>query len=154
MVLMFLENLFEDVFENIILKFWSHEEKVALLKLLYEIYNSDHDFSEEEVQDFNKRLAALDVDMDQISKLSVDNAVEILQSDKLKHDLIYIVLAEAVFKDEDYDDIEKEYMKKFVDKYNIDENRLKEKMNESKNRKIEHIMRKWIEEMNEGKYFE
>ena len=148
---MLLENLFEDVFENIILKFWSHEEKVALLKLLYEIYNSDHDFSEEEVQDFNKRLAALDVDMDQINKLSVDNAVEILQSDKLKHDLIYIVLAEAVFKDEDYDDIEKEYMKKFVEKYNIDENRLKEKMNESKNRKIEHIMRDWIEEINEGK---
>ena len=148
---MLLKNLFEDVFENIILKFWSHEEKVALLKLLYEIYNSDHDFSEEEVQDFNKRLAALDVDMDQINKLSVDNAVEILQSDKLKHDLIYIVLAEAVFKDEDYDDIEKEYMKKFVEKYNIDENRLKEKMNESKNRKIEHIMRDWIEEINEGK---
>ena len=151
---MLLENLFENVFENIILKFWSHEEKEALLKVLFEIYNSDHDFSKNEVQDFNKRLAALDVNMDQISQLPLDNAVEILQSDKLKHDLIYIVLAEAVFKDEDYDDIEKEYMKKFVDKYNIDESRLKEKMNESKNRKIEHIMRKWIEEMNEGKYFE
>lgn len=144
---MFIKTYFEHVFENIILKFWSFEEREALLKVLYEIYNSDHEFSSNEVDDFNKKLESLGVTVEQINQLPLDKAVDILQKDKLKHDHIYFVLAEAIFKDMDYDDIEKSYIQKIVEKYNLNESHLKEKIEEVRGEIIKDIMQRWEKEI-------
>jgi len=149
---MLLEDLFRNVIENIVLKFWSQEEKEALLKILYEIYNIDHEFSIEEVKHFNDKLNAINVDSDRIKTLPLKDAVKILQTDKLKKDLIYIVLAEAIFKDEDYDMMERSYIEKIIQEYDIDEKKLKGKIKEIRDKKFEKVLKGWIKEIKSGKY--
>lgn len=146
---MFLGRLFKSAIENIVLRFWSQEEKEALLRILHEIYNCDHEFSAEEVKDFNDRLRSLNVDYERIKALPIEDAVRILHEDKLKKDIIYLVLAEAIFKDEDFDSIEKIYIDNFVQKYSIDKERLKEKIKEVRDRKFEEALRGWIKEIEE-----
>jgi hypothetical protein len=147
-----LNTLFKNALENIVLKFWAPEEKEALLKILYEIYNCDHDFSAAEVADFNSRLASMHVDMDHLRSVSLSEAVKILHKDKLKKDIVYTIIADAVFKDEDYDSFEKAFIEKFIRKYDISEDRLKEKIKEVRDSKIDETLKQWAHEIAEGTY--
>lgn len=135
---------FRELIEDIGPKFWSHEEKEALLKIIHEIYNCDYAFGPEEVEDFNKKLKALGCNIDEIQEFTIERAIEILQRDKLKHELIYLIIAEAIFKDEDYDSLEKEYIQKFTQKYGLLEDTLKEKIEKISNEKFANVLSEWL----------
>ena len=142
-----LQYFFADVFENVVLKFWSQKEKVALLKIIFEIYHSDNVFTIDEANDFNERLEKLDVAINQIKQMNLHEAVSILQDDKLKEELVYIFLAQAVFKDEDFDGFEQEFINKFVAKYNISEEKLNHHIKRIRDKKLEAILSEWINEI-------
>lgn len=142
-----LQYFFPDVFENVVLKFWSQKEKVALLKIIYEIYHSDNAFTIDEANDFNERLEKLDVAINQIKQMNLHEAVAILQDDKLKEELVYIVLAQAIFKDEDFDDFEQEFINRFVEKYNISEEKLNHHIKRIRDKKLDKILSDWINEI-------
>ncbi len=142
-----LQYFFADVFENVVLKFWSQKEKVALLKIIYEIYHSDNAYTIDEANDFNKRLEKLDVDINQIKQVNLHEAVSILQDDKLKEELVYIFLAQAIFKDEDFDDFEQEFLNRFVEKYNISEETLNHHIKRIRDKKLDKILSDWINEI-------
>jgi len=134
---------FREFIENIGPRFWSHKEKEALLKVIYEIYNCDFAFTAPEVKDFNEKLKALGCNIEEIRDLEIERAIEILQEDKLKHELIYLIIAEAIFKDEDYDLVEKEYIQKFIQKYGLLEKTLNEKIEKISNEKFENVLSQW-----------
>lgn len=142
-----IQNFFADVFEPVILQFWSQKEKEALLKIIYDIYHSDNAFTINEVNDFNNRLKKLDVEIDQIKQTNLHEAVSILQEDKLKEELVYIILAQSVFKDEDFDGYEQYFINRFVEKYNISEEKLDHQIKRIRDKKLDAILSEWINEI-------
>ncbi|HHA19777.1 MAG TPA: hypothetical protein ENK70_08740 [Methylophaga sp.] len=150
---MLIKELFESAVHNVVLKFWSQSEKEALLKIVHEIYHSDKEFSHEEENDFNKKLKSLDVDIDNINKLSIDDATTILKADKVKKELMYIIIAEAIFKDEDYDKMEKSFVEGLIGKYGIDEAELKEHIKVKRNKLLNDVLSDWVKEIDEGDHF-
>jgi len=85
----------------------------------------------------------LGCNIEEIRDLEIERAIEILQEDKLKHELIYLIIAEAIFKDEDYDLVEKEYIQKFIQKYGLLEKTLNEKIEKISNEKFENVLSQW-----------
>ena len=149
---MLLKEIFESAVNDVVLKFWSQSEKEALLKIVYEIYRSDQEFAPEEEKDFNEQLTSLGVDVEQLNKLSVEEAAAILRSDKVKKELMYIILAEAIFKDNDYDKMEKSFVEKLISKYGINEAELKEQINAKRDKILGDELKAWVKEIDEGKY--
>jgi hypothetical protein len=147
---MLLKDIFESAVNAVVLKFWSQREKEALLKLVHEIYHSDQEFSQEEEKDFNDKASSLGVDVAQLEKISIDEAVTVLQADKAKKQLMYIILAEAVFKDDDYDKMEKSFVQKLIKKYAVNEDELKEQINAKRDKIMGDVLKDWIKEIDEG----
>jgi len=138
---------FKEIMAEIIPQFWSQEEKEALLRIIYEIYTCDYTFSPYEVKDFKKKLNVLGCDMKRVKRLNLDEAIDILKKNKLKKELIYIIIAEAIFKDEDYDSIEREYIDRFVKKYDIPQDILNDKITRIRNEKFEKVLFEWYRQI-------
>ncbi len=128
-------------------RFWSEEEREALLRVVYEIYNSDYAFTPHEVRDFNEKLGALGVDMDRVRDLALPEAMQILHRDKFKRELIYIIMAEAIFCDDDYDSVEREFMEKLIEKYDLPRQSVYEKISQIQAEKLDAVLTQWLREM-------
>lgn len=148
--MMLIKEWFELALNNVVLKFWSQSEKEAILKIVLEIYHSDKQFTSDEKKDFNEQLASLDVDVEQVKNLSVSDATDILKADKVKKDLMYIILAEAIFKDDDYDEMEKSFVASLIEKYGLDEDELKAQVKVKRDKILTVILSGWVKEIDEG----
>lgn len=146
---MLLKEIFESAVNTVILKLWSQSEKDALLKIVHELYHSDQEFSAQEEEDFNDKASALGVDVAQLEQLTVAEAVAVLQSDKVKKKLMYIILAEAVFKDDDYDKMEKSFVQNLIGKYALDEVELKEQIKTKRDEILTDVLKGWVEEIDD-----
>ncbi|HEX19702.1 MAG TPA: hypothetical protein ENG78_02620 [Acidiferrobacteraceae bacterium] len=62
-------------FHETILKFWSEEEKIALMKIIHDIYVSDNEFSDEERNDYRQMLNKLNINEVDVDNIGIENAV-------------------------------------------------------------------------------
>ena len=86
---------------------WRKEEKKALLKITYEIYNIDCDFSSEEKEDFNKYIKKFDLEVNEVIFINLKDAISILKKDSKKLEITYEWIAEAIYKDGVFDEKER-----------------------------------------------
>lgn len=132
---------------NLAPRFWEKKERTAFLKLISEIYESDFAVTLEETSFLKKQQFFLDIDDEELEKMNLDKAIKILRKDKLKEELIYILIAEAVFKDEDYDAYEQEFVDELIRKYNISESKLSSRISDIRDKKIGSVLEEWYKEI-------
>ncbi len=138
---------FKEAVEEFTLRFWSEEEKLALLKILHDIYVADKNFSAEEIRDFSEKAKKLKVSEEKAVNMKAEYAIDVLSKDKLKKDLIYILLAEAVFKDGDYDELESAYITKFEENYKVSRDLLERNIKQIQAIKIDKVLSDWTNEI-------
>ncbi|OGL45273.1 MAG: hypothetical protein A2161_10640 [Candidatus Schekmanbacteria bacterium RBG_13_48_7] len=149
---MMVEEIKMLIINGILSKFWKQDKKEALLKVLYEIYNCDKVFTIEEANDFNKKCKKLNIDSQNMKAISIKKAITIIQNDKLLNDLLYFIIASAVYKDKDYDQQERSQIDEIIKKYNLNEKILIERIKEIRNKNIKKLLNEWEKEIQDGKY--
>lgn len=143
---------FEELKQRVLLKFWKEEEKLALAKLMYEIYRVDGQFGPQETEHFHSFFD--EEDESRLSSLSLKDAVETLKSDPDKMDLVYILIIDALFADSDYDKVEQAFVDQLVDKYGLSKQKLTEEIAKQQNEILTEALENYIkniEKTNLGK---
>ena len=122
---------------------WSKEEQLSLLRILDDLYRSDNDDARAEVQDFRRKLMVSNVQAEEVEELEIDEAMEILHADQTKQELLYIILAAAVFRDGKFAGEERSFLNELVQKHQLDSQKLEIRLSEQKSRHIEEILKDW-----------
>ena len=95
------------------------------------------------VQDFRRKLMVSNVEAEEVEELEIDKAMEILHADQTKQELLYIILAAAVFRDGKFAWEERSFLNELVQKYQLDSQKLEIRLSEQKSRHIEEIPKNW-----------
>ena len=129
------------------LKNWSKEEKSSLLRIVYEVYNADHNFSEKEEIEFKEILSKLKLSWkEDISGINLDTAMEILKKDTQKMEIVYTYIARGVYSDGLYDFKEQEFIKKLALKYGLSLSKLENSIVSEKTKRVESLDLEELEE--------
>lgn len=138
---------FKNSFEDIALKQWPDEEKLALMKVIHAIYVADHEFSSLEQTDFKQKLESLGISQDSLDNLKLHKALEILEKDKFKHDLAYSLMADAVFKDDNYNEIEAAFIDYLEEHHAVSREKLEEHIEMARHDKLDVILENWVRQI-------
>jgi uncharacterized tellurite resistance protein B-like protein len=142
-----LEPLFNQLIAKAAPRFWHKNERIAFLKLVHEIFYSDSEYSNLEKAFFEDYSHFLGISKNDIDQMNLEMAIQILQEDKLQNDIIYILVAEAIFKDEDFDQVEQQFVETLSEKYRMSEIKLNSKIKEVRDRKIGEVLEDWYNRM-------
>jgi hypothetical protein len=129
------------------LKNWSKEEKSSLLRIVYDVYNADNNFSELEEKEFRENLSKLKLSWkEDISGINLDTAMDILKKDPLKMEIVYSHIARGVYSDGLYDFKEQEYIKNLALKYDLSLSKLESSIVLEKKRRVDSLDLEKLEE--------
>jgi hypothetical protein len=142
-----LEPILMNISAHIASRFWQKNERIAFLRLAYEILLSDSAYTNLEQSFLDQYLTFLDIRQDDVTLMKLETAIEILEQDKLKHRIIYILIAEAVFIDEDFDKMEQEFIDELTKKYGLSLQLLNNTIMKIRDRKIGIILEEWYNEI-------
>ena len=131
--------------DRLSVKLWNTEDKTALLKIAYEIYNADNAFSEAEKAEFHKYAKFLGVSDGPVMSLSLGEAFELLKKDSKKIHLAYLWIAHAVFADESFTTPEKQTLDNWVKNYHLDAQLISAQIDRVRNKKLEEILEDWAQ---------
>lgn len=142
---------FKEKFNDLSVSFWNENEKIALMRIIHGIYVSDNEFNKLEQEYFQDKLAALNIDAVSVDAMKMQDAFTILAEDKIKNKLVYIFMAEALFKDDDYDKLEKSYIATMKERYPLSGKQLDETISLMRDKKLEAVLKDWIVEIENTK---
>jgi hypothetical protein len=140
-------NYFKEQFDELLITLWSKQEKIALMSIIHAIYVADNEFARLEHKDFLYKLDGLNVDARDVDAMSLDEAFGILAKDESKNRLVYIFMADALLKDNDYDAAEQSCIEVMKERYPISGELLDEALKEVRNRKLYDILQDWVKEI-------
>ncbi|MCB1144815.1 MAG: TerB family tellurite resistance protein [Leptospiraceae bacterium] len=119
---------------------WTKQEKTALLRLVYEIYNSDKDFSEKEEEDFTRQLNEMGLNWrDDISKIQLEEATSLLKNDPKKLKIAYGYLAHAVLADGTIAQGELDFLKNLSGKFGFSISEIEALIYEDRDKEIKKL---------------
>ena len=133
---------FKEKFDDLSISFWDKDEKTALMRIIHGLYVADNEFD---------KLDDVNVDAHAVDAMPMNDAIELLAKDKLKNKLVYIFMAEALFKDDDYDNVEKSYVSTLKQRYPISDEMLDDAIKLVRDRKLEVALREWVDEIKASK---
>ena len=139
---------FKQKFDDLSVSVWEKNEKIALMRIIHGLYVADNEFDKLEQEFFQSKLEILDVDVHAVDAMPMKDAIELLAKDRLKNKLVYIFMAEALFKDDDYDNLEKSYVDTLKQRYPLSDEMLDEAIKLVRDRKLEVALREWVDENN------
>lgn len=142
---------FKEKFDDLSVSFWDKDEKTALMRIIHGLYVADNEFDKLEKEYFQDKLDDVNVDAHAVDAMPMNDAIELLAKDKLKNKLVYIFMAEALFKDDDYDNLEKSYVSTLKQRYPISDEMLDDAIKLVRDRKLEVALREWVDEIKASK---
>ena len=149
-----LINLFNHDHGHTISKSWDIADRIALGRILYEIYWIDGEFSGAEKQALKEKIKLLDIEQEQIDEICVDEALKRVTKDSLKMDLVYIWIADALFADDILKNSEIEFVNAIIEKYRLSEKKLQKRIHEIAMKKIEKVFNQWLKQALVRKYYQ
>ena len=142
---------FKEKFDDLSVALWDEDEKTALMRIIHGLYVADNEFDDLEKEYFLDKLDALNVDSHAVDSMPMNDAIKLLGKDKLKNKLVYIFMAEALFKDDDYDNLEKAYVETLKQRYSLSDVMLDDSIKQVRDKKLEVVLREWVDEIKETK---
>ena len=97
--------------------------------------------------DFLEKLDDVNVDAHAVDAMPMTDAFELLAKDKLKNRLVYIFMAEALFKDDDYDDLEASHVEAMTQRFPLSGEVLDEAIKQVRNKKLEVVLKEWVKDI-------
>lgn len=140
-------NYFKEQFDELQITLWSKQERIALMSIIHGIYVADNEFARLEHKDFLYKLDGLNVDAKAVDAMSLEEAFNILAKDASKNRLVHIFIADALLKDNEYDEAEKAYVDVMKERYPISGEMLDEALTEVRNRKLDDVLQDWVKEI-------
>jgi len=138
---------FKEKFDDLAISLWSEDEKTALMRIVHGVYVADNEFDKLEKEYFLEKLDTLRVDARAVDEMQMSDAFEVLAGDKLKNKLVYVLMADAVFKDDDYDALEKSYIELMNQRYPLEEAMLDDAIKAVRDKKLEIVLKEWVKEI-------
>ncbi|MEM7184827.1 MAG: hypothetical protein AAF518_28285 [Spirochaetota bacterium] len=123
---------FSDFIDKISIRFWDRDEKRALLKLVYEIYNIDCEFSVEEKKNFDEYIQKFELEINEVIFMNLGDAISFLKKDEKKLIVAYEWIAEAIYKDGIFNDKEEKFVQKLQNEYGLSGERIQDHLNQAK----------------------
>ena len=127
-----LLNKLSDFIDKVSIRFWDRDEKRALLKLVYEIYNIDCEFSVEEKKDFDEYIQKFELEINEVIFMNLGDAISFLKKDEKKLTVAYEWIAEAIYKDGIFNDKEEKFVQKLQNEYGLSGERIQEHLKQAK----------------------
>lgn len=140
-------NYFKQQFDELKISLWSKEEKLALMRIIHGIYVADNEFAKLEQKDFLYKLDGLNIKAQAVDAMTLTDAFAVLAKDKLKNRLVYLFMADALLKDDDYDVLEQAYVDIMKERYPVSGDMLDEALTEVRDRKLDDVLRDWVKEI-------
>jgi DnaJ-domain-containing protein 1 len=125
---------------------WTPDEWKALLRVLYGLYKADGNVSEEEMQDLQHRMAIMGIEAGHWERLTLKQALMVLKEDKAKHELMYLILATAVFQDGRYTDEEQDYLERLIEEYGLSRTRMDRHLRAVQATHVSTLLEEWLKE--------
>jgi hypothetical protein len=147
-----LTDYFKEQFDELSISLWHKDEKTALMRVIHGLFVADNQIDKLEKKYFLKMLGGLNVDAREVDAMPMDEAFAVLARDKLKNRLLYIFMAEALLKDNDYDEIEQSYVDAMKQHYPLSEEMLDEAITQVRNKKLEGVLKDWVKEIQNSQY--
>jgi hypothetical protein len=138
---------FKELFNDLLISLWDKSEKTALMRVIHALYVADNEFDKLEQKYFLEKLDDIDVDAKAVDAMPMADAFELLAKDKLKNRLVYIFMAEALFKDDDYDDLEASHVEAMKQRFPLSGEMLDEAIKQVRNKKLEVVLKEWIKDI-------
>lgn len=139
MAMSFLRSI-SNAIEARLVRFWAHEARLALARVLHEVYHADGHFSAEEQLSFDAFLARLRVGKEEVTELDLGKALALLEADRRKRALTYVWIAHALFSDGSLSAEEKDFVTRIVEKYKLDDKALRAEIARVQKQRIEEIL--------------
>lgn len=139
-------NHFEELVDKFKIRFWEKEEQLSLFRVLLEFYHADGVFSNHERADFKEKISGLGISEEDI-EIDFGNAIMLLKDDESKMALIHFWIASAIFADNDYDDQEKAFVDKLIQKYHLDGIELNRAIKEYRDSKMDEAIIAWYKDI-------
>jgi hypothetical protein len=138
---------FREQFDELSISRWSKDEITALMRVIHSLYVADNEFDKLERDYFIKKLDAFKIDVHAVDAMPMAEAFELLAKDKLKSRLAYVFMAEALFKDDDYDDLEASHIEALKQRFPLSEEMLDDAIKQVRNRKLEGVLKDWANDI-------
>ena len=138
---------FKEMFDDLLISLWDKDEKTALMRVIHGLYVADNEFDKLEQKYFLEKLDDIDVDAHAVDAMPVSDAFDLLAKDKLKNRLVYIFMAEALLKNDDYDDLEASYIEALKQRFPLSGEMLDEAIEQVRNRKLEVVLKDWVKDI-------
>ncbi|MGD8743047.1 MAG: hypothetical protein PVH46_06430 [Granulosicoccaceae bacterium] len=147
-----LADYLKEQFAELSISLWHKDEKTALMRVIHGLFVADNEIDKLEKKYFLKLLDGLNVDARAVDDMPMDEAFEVLAKDKLKNRLLYIFMAEALLRDNDYDEIEQSYVDDLKQHYPLSDELLDAAITQVRNKKLEGVLKDWVKEIQESQY--
>jgi hypothetical protein len=138
---------FREQFDELLISLWDKDEITALMRIIHSLYVADNEFAKLEQEYFLNKLDALKIDAHAVDAMPMTEAFELLGKDKLKNRLAYTFMAEALFKDDDYDDLEASHVEALKQRFPLSEEMLDDAIKDVRNRKLDGVLKDWVKEI-------
>ncbi len=125
------------VIEQRMVHLWPSEARQALTRVLYEVYNADGDFSEDEQAEFQAFVRRLKTDPDALHALDLQAAFHLLTEDPARQRVTYAWIAAALFANRAYKPSERAFVDRIIQRYGLDEALLKAEIQRVQTRLVE-----------------
>ena len=140
---MSIKSEFNDFVSFIKRRGWSEEDFKMLMRVIYECYTIDEVFSIAEKQDFQNKLKFHKLEFEEIKSLLFQNCLEELSLDMSKKKVLYHTIADALFMDEDFDQLENNFVDKIVRLFELDGHYLRNTIKKVRDKHIDKAIRNW-----------
>jgi uncharacterized tellurite resistance protein B-like protein len=126
---------------------WKPESRVALARVLHEVYMADGNFTPLERDDFGAFLARIGAKASEVEKIEFDDALALLGKDPVHRKVAFVWIAHALFVDGGYNADEKAFVDRVVSKYGREGEALRAEIKATQSRKIEEGMKAILAEL-------
>lgn len=133
--------------EERLVRLWPEQERAALGRVLYEVYNADGKFTPLERKDFDGFLSRLSSTASEVQALDLGESVTLLQKDPKHRKVAYIWIAHALFADGAYNAVEKSFVDGIIKKYGFDEAMLRAEIKETQKQKVDEGLKTILAEL-------
>lgn len=135
----------QPVFRRLRRATWPEERRKALLRVVYEIYRSDGEMSRSEEAAFHELAGSLGLEGHDPRELELSSAMGVLKTDERTMDVVYRVMADALFEDGDYDEAEQALVARLVARFGLAEDELEARIRTVRDRLLEDALEEWAD---------
>jgi len=138
-----LFHAFHDTIETVLVRFWEKPEKISLMRIIYEVYNMDGQFSDDEKDNFARYNRSLALSESEVVTYDLKTAFGVLKQNPRHMDLAYIWIANALFIDGEFSDVERKKLEALETKYDLSSEKIDHHINHIRTEKANAALKKW-----------